>query len=269
MTKKDIRIAIHQKANSIVHSTSWSIPWIKYCKENNLDYEVVNCYDSDIIQKLRGFDILLWHFGNYSYQDMKFARSILYTAKNMGLKVFPDYNDSWHFDDKIAETYLLQSINAPIPKSWMFYSKDKVEDWLKKDPQFPVVAKLKSGSGSHNVKLIESADEMRRYSNKMFNKGLSPVPSFLYKATSNLKSSKSMKDIKARLKRLPEFIRTLSGAKEFANEKGYVYLQEFTPNDGFDLKIVAVGNKLSFIGRNIREGDFRASGGGVLILIEL
>ena len=40
----------------------------------------------------------------------------------MGLKVFPDFNTSWHFDDKIAETYLLQSISAPIPQSYIFYN---------------------------------------------------------------------------------------------------------------------------------------------------
>ena len=50
----------------------------------------------------------------------------------------------------------------------------------------------------------------------------------------------------------------------FSKEKGYVYFQEFIPNDGFDLKIVVIGDKLSFIGRKIRKDDFRASGGGDL-----
>jgi len=258
------RIAVHQDKNTKVHSTSWSNPWIEYLEKSNLKYEVINCFENGILEKLRSFNVLLWHFGNYIYKDMVFARSILYSAKQMGLKVFPNYNDAWHFDDKIAQMYILQSVNAPIPKSYVFYKNEDLYNWLRNFSEFPVVSKLKSGSGSHNVKLIKNRHELKKYANRMFSIGFSPAPSFKFKAISNLKSSKSKKDVISRLKRLPEFIRTLSGAREFPNEKGYVYLQEFIPSDGFDLKIVVVGDKLSYIGRNIRKGDFRASGGGDL-----
>jgi glutathione synthase/RimK-type ligase-like ATP-grasp enzyme len=50
----------------------------------------------------------------------------------------------------------------------------------------------------------------------------------------------------------------------FAKESGYVFFQEYIPNDGYDLKIVVIGDKLSYIGRKTRKGDFRASGGGDL-----
>jgi hypothetical protein len=98
----------------------------------------------------------------------------------------------------------------------------------------------------------------------MFNNGISSSPSLFYKAQSNIKTSKSIDTFIKRAKRIPEFLMTLAQSKHFPNEKGYVYLQKFIPNDGYDLKIVTVGNKLSFIGRNIRDGDFRASGGGDL-----
>src|SRR5690606_40375719 len=84
----------------------------------------------------------------------------------------------------------------------------------------------------------------------------------LHDAIPILKSSKSLKTFVNRAKRMPEFLNSLSNAKKFNIERGYVYLQEFVPNDGYDLKIVVIGDKLSFIGRNIREGEFRASGGG-------
>lgn len=51
----------------------------------------------------------------------------------------------------------------------------------------------------------------------------------------------------------------------FPNEKGYVYLQEFVPNDGFDMKVVVVGDKCSGLYRPIRSHDFRASGGGEVL----
>ena len=176
MSNGKLRIAIHENNTIFNHSTTWTNPWIQCCKELNIEFEVVDCYDYKIVEKLMSFDVLLWHFANYAYQDMKFARSILYTAKRMGLKVFPDFNDSWHFDDKLAETYLLQSINAPIPKSWMFYTSADFTKWISNEVKFPLVAKLISGSGSHNVKLINNINVAKRYAKKCLEKVFRQLP---------------------------------------------------------------------------------------------
>nr|WP_218917939.1 hypothetical protein [Draconibacterium orientale] len=47
-------------------------------------------------------------------------------------------------------------------------------------------------------------------------------------------------------------------------EKDYCSFQEFIPNAGYDLKIYVIGDKISFLARHTRKGDFRASGGGNL-----
>jgi glutathione synthase/RimK-type ligase-like ATP-grasp enzyme len=259
-----MKVAIHQNKKKFDHSTGWDKPWIKYCEENNIPYETVDCFQPDIINNLKEFDCLLWHFNNYSYSDMLFAQSILYSAKQMGLKVFPDFPDAWHFDNKIAETYVLQSVNAPIPQSYIFHLYDNVKQWVNGNGfEFPIVAKLKSGSGSHNVKLLQSKNELLSYAKRMFGRGFSPHPSIFYKAKSNYNSSKGNKDlIKSRIKRIPEFYRTYKNARKFPNEKEYAFFQEFIPNNGYDLKIVVVGDKLGFIARHTRKNDFRASGGG-------
>lgn len=258
-----MKVALLEDISIKLHSSNWFIPWKKYCIENNIEYFVINPYKYNVIKELEGFDVVLWHFSGYIYKDMLIAKDILFSAKKMGIQVFPDFDDCWHFDDKIAETYLMQSINAPIPNSLMFYALDDLKNEINKIT-FPIIAKLRNGSGSHNVKLIKDKKELLHYSNKMFSKGFSSSPSLIYKTSSNVKSSKSLKVFINRAKRIPEFLKTLASANEFPNEKGYVYLQEFIPNNGFDLKVVVVGDKLSFIGRNIREGDFRASGGGDL-----
>src|SRR5690606_16083154 len=256
-----MKIAILYDKNDKLHSTNWSIAWVNYCKENKLNYEIINPYKNGIITKLMGFDIILWHYSNYSFKDMLMAKNILFTLEDHGKKVFPSFKDAWHFDDKLAETYLLESVNAPIPKSYYYYDMQSLELDIK-NLSFPIIAKLRNGSGSHNVKMIKSEEELRLYGKKMFTSGLSSAPSLMYKASSNIKSSKSLKTFINRAKRIPEFLKSLSNAKKFNIERGYVYLQEFVPNDGYDLKIVVIGDKLSFIGRNIREGEFRASGGG-------
>lgn len=258
-----MKVALLRDTSKKLHSSFWFNTWENYCIDNQIEYSVINPFKKNIIDKLKNFDVVLWHFSGYFLKDILFARDILYSAKKMGLKVFPDFDDCWHFDDKIAETYLLQSVNAPIPTSLMYYSLDDLKDDIE-DIRMPIIAKLRNGSGSHNVKLIKDKKELLKYSYRMFSKGFSSSPSLIYKTTSNVKSSKSFKVLINRAKRIPEFLKILTSANEFPNEKGYVYLQEYIPNNGYDLKIVVVGDKLSFIGRNIRVGDFRASGGGDL-----
>ncbi|GHT33436.1 hypothetical protein AGMMS49574_19090 [Bacteroidia bacterium] len=219
-------IAIHQNKKKFDHSGSWENPWINYCETNQIPYKVVDCYHPDIINQLKEFDCLLWHFNNYSHSDMLFARSILNSAKQLGLKVFPDFNESWHFDDKVAGTYILQSINAPIPASKMFYLYDDVKEWIAQGITYPIVAKLRTGSGAHNVKLLKSKTEVLSYAKRMFGKGFSPHPSIFNKAKSNYDSSKGNKNLMlSRIKRIPEFYQTLKNAKRFPNEKDYVFFR--------------------------------------------
>lgn len=258
-----MKVAIHKDAKAVVHSTNWVTPWEEYCKENNLDYEIIDLLRCNVVRELKRFDILLWHFNQYNHAEMLEARSILFAAKKMGLKVFPDFDDSWHFDDKVAEMYILEALNAPIPASFVYYDKESVIKSIDSGLiKLPIVAKLRTGSGSHNVKLIKSERDLARYASKMFSGGYNPAPSLLYKATSNVRSSHNKQQFMSKLKRVPEFLRTLASAKHFPHEKDYVYLQQFIPNDGYDMKVVVVGDKCAFIVRPIRSHDFRASGGG-------
>lgn len=256
------KIAICKNEKIFSHEGSWTDRWIKICKENKISYEVFDPYQYDVIKNVKKYSILLWHIQNYVYCDILEANKLLNCIENKGILTFPNHNTRWHFDDKIAEMYLFQMLEAPIPKSWVFYVKEDCIEWLKKEANYPLVAKLRCGSGANNVKLLRTSQEAIKYANKMFGKGLNPAPSFMYKAYSKAQSSKNIKTILNRIKKIPQFLHTLSRAKKFPNEKGYCYFQEYIENEGYDLKIVVVGDKLSFIARNIRKGDWRASGGG-------
>lgn len=257
-----LKVAICKNDKIFKHSESWTNVWAEYCKNNQIHYELIDGYRYDIIEKLKEFDILLWHPQNYVLVDMMEARSILNAAVKMGLEVFPDFNTAWHFDDKIAETYLLQTVNAPLPKSWVFYIEDACIEWLLNEARYPIIAKLRCGSGSNNVKMLETKSEAVRYTKRMFGRGYKAAPSLLYKAKSKAQSSHNWATVKSRIKRIPEFLHTLSRANKFPKERGYVYFQEFIPNDGYDLKVVVIGDKVSGFARNTRKGEFRASGGG-------
>lgn len=258
-----MKVAIGKSSTRMEHTTGWAKPWEEYCKEQNIDYEFVDPLKGDVIEKLKGFDVFVWLFSNYNHQEMLEARNILYAAKRMGLKIFPDFNEAWHVDDKVAEMYALKSIQAPIPKSFVYYDIESLEDDIDNgNITFPIVAKLRTGSGSHNVKLIKNKSGLLNYARRMFGRGFNPAPSLFYKTSSNIRSSHNKQQFLAKLKRAPEFLRTLSSARRFPNEKDYVYLQEFIPNDGYDMKVCVVGDKCSYFVRPVRSHDFRASGGG-------
>ena len=255
-------IAICQNKKVFDHSTSWTPKFIEYCKKNEIPFEVLDCYRSDVINKLPNYSALLWNYSNFVISDILEARNIIQVACNMGLMTFPDPSMGWHFDDKIAEMYALESVEASIPQSWVFYVEEECLEWLKHEASFPLVAKLRCGSGSNNVKLLHNVDEATRYAKRMFSRGFNPTPSLAYKAYSKLQSSKDLSMILARIRKIPEFLNTRAHARMMPMEKGYCYFQEFIPNDGYDLKVVVIGDKITFCARNVRKNDFRASGGG-------
>lgn len=246
------------------HSSSWGKVWIDYCQEHELNHELVDWRSYKAFDQLAKYDIVVWHYSHYSHDEMLFAPSILSALKASGCRVFPDLNDSSHFDDKVAQAYLLQSLGIDAPINYPLHSQSALDDWIEQVGEFPVVAKLRTGSGSSNVMLLSDEKELRKYASKMFNGGINSSPSTLFKLSSNLKSTRSIEEFKNRLKRVPEFLFSRKRAKELDKEKGYVYLQQFVDGVDYDLKIAVVGNRLSFVARGTRPGEFRASGGGTL-----
>jgi glutathione synthase/RimK-type ligase-like ATP-grasp enzyme len=261
---RDIKVAIIKNDFHDKHGAPWSHDWIKVCLDEDITFDLVEWRVQDVVNKLKFYDIVLWHFSHYSYSEMSFARSILSALKYSGVLTFPAYDDYWHFDDKVSQVYLLNSLGSATPSNWIFYSLKGVNNWLLEAPQFPIVAKLKTGSGSNNVRLFKNTNQVKSFAQKMFSSGINTSPSPIFKIRSNLQSSRSWGDVVSRLKKSPSFFFSLTSARQLNREKSYVYLQEFIPGAKFDIKVAVVGEKLSFIGRKVRIGDFRASGGGDL-----
>ena len=246
------------------HSTCWSLEWEKLCVKLGLEHEVRDFYNTLALRNLNEGDILLWHIQHFSPTDMTFARSILEIARGIGVKTFPSYEESWHFDDKVAQLLLLKAHSFDIPDHVFFIDKHAAKSWLK-TAKFPVIAKLKSGSGSNNVKLIGSEKRGNEYIEQMFGAGVTSGQKLVWKSASNLRSVSSLSDLFRKLKRLPDFLASYRSSKHLPRERDYVSFQEFIPNNGFDLKVYIVGDKSLIVRRPNRKNDFRASGGGAVI----
>jgi len=161
-----MKIAIHHNPGS------FSDRWIEYCKENNIPYKIVNAYDTDIIQQVDDCTAFMWHHTQCDYRDKLFAKQLIYSLEAKGLKVFPDFHTTWHFDDKVGQKYLLEAISAPFVPSYIFYNKKEAMEWVNQTT-FPKVFKLRGGAGSANVQLVPTKKEAIRLVNKAFGKGFS------------------------------------------------------------------------------------------------
>lgn len=251
-----MKIAIHHRSGSFSES------WIEYCNKNDIEYKIVNAYANDIIKQIEDCDIFLWHHSNYDYRDAIFAKQLLYSIKNKGLKVFPDFNTNWHFDDKVAQKYLLESINAPLVPSYVFYTKEEAMAWVR-SIKLPIVFKLRGGSGSSNVKLVKTKKEAIKLINQAFGSGFSQFDrlNHLKFRWSNYKAG--TENISAIPKGLIRSVIGSSYSDMYSKEKGYIYFQKFIPNNNYDTRVVVInGEVIAAERRFVREGDFRASGSG-------
>jgi glutathione synthase/RimK-type ligase-like ATP-grasp enzyme len=179
----------------------------------------------------------------------------------MGIKVFPNYDTVWHFDDKVAQKYLLESIGAPIVPTTILYDKSEALRWTRK-VVYPKVFKLRSGSGSKNVYLVRDRNAAERLVKIAFGKGFSVI-NMRYLLKERFRKYKIGKE--SRLGVLKGIARLFLGTtylKMSPKEIGYLYMQDFIPGNRFDQRVIVIGEYAFAIKRMVRENDFRASGSG-------
>ena len=252
-------IAIHHREGS------FSDKWIEYCKINNIEYKLVNCYSTDIMKELSECRALMWHWIQNDYKALLFARQLISSLEKIGIKVFPNTNTCWHFDDKLGQKYLLEAINAPLIKSHVFYDLDSAILWINEN-KFPKVFKLRGGAGSENVELLHNKKEAIKYAKKAFSTGfgvnrLSPLKDKIW----YFKRDKTFKSFVNISKGIGRVLVPNKLKNNLPIEKNYFYIQDFIPNNDSDIRIITIGKRAFAIKRMVRDGDFRASGSGDII----
>jgi len=253
-----MKIGIHPDKDS------FSVRWIAYCKENNISYKEVDCYQSDIIQQLSDCDALMWHFSHKGSRESKFAKQLLYSVQASGKGVFPDVNTVWHFDDKVGQKYLLEAIDAPLTGTHVFYSKKEALEWAGRT-SYPKVFKLRTGSGSSSVQLVRSGTRARHLIRKAFGRGFRQHEPWSDLKERIRKYSLGMTSLWDVIKGVIRIFYTTRYARVTGREKGYVYFQDFVPDNNYDIRIIVIGDKAFAIKRMVRKGDFRASGSGAVL----
>jgi len=249
-------LGIHRKPGS------FSDRWIEYCLQNKIPYKIIDCYASDVIVQCADVQAVLWHWYHTSSIDKKFARSIIASLEKMGIIVFPSIATCWHYDDKVAQKYLLEAIGAPVIPTFVFYNIADAKQWAK-NAEYPLVFKLRAGAGSSNVHLIRNWSVARKHIVLSFSKGWSAIPSIFNDLENRMRIKKMHRELARALWRFPRALYGRISYRLQEREIGYCYFQDFLPNNSFDTRVVVIGNRAFAARRHNRPRDFRASGGGM------
>lgn len=253
-----MKIAIHHRPGS------FSDRWIPYCTEKSIDHKIVNCYDSNIMLQLKDCDALMWHFSHADYKDVLFAKQLLYSVAQSGKKTFPDYKTCWHFDDKVGQKYLFEINEAHLVPSYVFYAREEANRWID-TILFPKVFKLRNGSASQNVKLVNSSNHARKLVKQAFGRGFAQFDRLGNLKEALRKYKEGKKPFMGILKAMGRLFISTTFAKMHSKERGYIYFQDFIPNNYFDIRVIVIAGKAFAAKRMVRENDFRASGSGNIL----
>jgi glutathione synthase/RimK-type ligase-like ATP-grasp enzyme len=252
-----MKIGIHHREGS------YSPGWIRYCEQKGIEYKVVNCYDNDIIEQLADCDALMWHHSHEGARDVQMARQLLYALEGAGKVVYPDFSSGWHFDDKVAQKYLLESIHAPFVPTHVFYTRKDALEWAHRT-SYPKVFKLRGGSSSDHVKLVRTKRKAIHLIHKAFGRGFKryrPIGSLNERWRLFRIGRTSFMDV---LKGWIRLIRPTHFSRMLGRDRGYAYFQDFIPGNTHDIRINYVNNRCFAARRGVRPGDFRASGSFIL-----
>lgn len=253
-------IAIHPRKGS------FSDKWIEYCETNKIEYKIVDCYKSNIIDQMKDCKALMWHWHHSDHKAILFARQLTHSLELMNKQVFPNINTVWHFDDKVGQKYLFEAIEAPFINSYVFYDKKEALDWIE-STTFPKIFKLRRGAGADSVSMIKNKSHASKIINKAFSEGFKSKNRihFLKERIWHFKRDKTLKSFLNISRGIARLFIASTIEKNIPKERNYVYFQDFIPNNDSDIRIIVIGNRAFAIKRMVRKGDFKASGSGNIV----
>lgn len=266
-----IVIGIHpdQQQKAQYTDKSYTPRWVEFLAKRDVEVRILNLLAPDALEQARQCDGIMWLWTHHPSEKQS-ARIILSTIENyLRIPVFPDEKTSWHYDEKVAQFYLLRALNTPIIKSWVFWDQMKAVEWSRQ-AKYPIVFKMSSGAGSANVLKVENVDQAQVLIGRMFQTGFFPHTINEHVPSINLK--KGVREFISILRRVKYALKyifqiqypPLISKTWWKPEFGYVYFQEFVPDNAYDTRVTVIGNRAFAFRRFNRPNDFRASGSGRL-----
>jgi len=225
----DWKVSVKKPRVGIVQDYDQYPKWTKYrrfLENNSFDYDIYPIHCHDWIEQAKRFDIIVGLPSNSIYDlcECRCKYEILETY--MGKICYPSSAHTRLYEDKSLEAYISKVTSIPFANTYISNDKDDALTLIK-NLKFPVVSKIIPSSGSVGVEMVRNVKQARRIVNHAF----------------------SMSGRKTHL--------------SYYQQKDFIYYQEFIPNDGYDHRVVVVGDWVFGFDRKVLPHDFRASGMGI------
>jgi glutathione synthase/RimK-type ligase-like ATP-grasp enzyme len=224
---------------------------IDSCSNHNFEvaYNLVDINSQDWINIVDDYDIVIWKPYNMGTESSSyFKEKIYFIEKYLNKIVVPNFSTIWHFESKVAQSYIFDKLSINTPKTTASF--DFCDSMLQLNKyEFPLVFKKSFGASSNNVRLIKNKKKAESVLKRIF-------CSQLYRNNAKIKGKW--------LARFSfSFIRYLLDTRIFGINQRVAYWQQFVPGNSKDLRITVIGDKYAFgFWRMNRPNDFRASGSG-------
>ncbi len=200
--------------------------WTKYrrfLEHNGFEYGIYNLHAHDWLEKVQGYDVIIGMPSSEFWHLEETRRKYRFIQAHFGKTTYPSPEHAALYEDKELEACLAEICGMPFAKTYVSHDRNDAH-CLVDTLTYPVVSKTFPASGSIGVELVRNRQAAHRLVEQAF-------------------SSTGRKSHMVALR-----------------QKNYIYLQEYIPSDGYDLRVIVVGNRLFGNYRKAPEGDFRASG---------
>ncbi|EDP71463.1 hypothetical protein FBALC1_03227 [Flavobacteriales bacterium ALC-1] len=148
--------------------------YIKACKEMKISYKVIDLFSHKWLESIEesnlDFIVVRPSVQYTPWKDMVDNRVRLLESLN-SIKIFPNTESLWIWESKLRTIEWLKINKIPHPKTEIFYDFNELKRFSN-NCSFPLVYKSSIGSGSSGVKLIYNKSQLRKISNRVFNRGI-------------------------------------------------------------------------------------------------
>ncbi len=150
------------------------VPYVAACREMKVAYEIIDIAGEDWLDNVKNSNcdaFLVMPSVQLSQWKTLFDERLRILIQDLGITVFPGYNELWLYESKRRMAYWLEANGIPHAKTHVFYRRDDAFAFSG-HCTFPVVAKTNLGARASGVKIIRKASELRAYIKKAFGKGI-------------------------------------------------------------------------------------------------
>ncbi len=214
----------------LVRDTFVPPSWTKYqhfCRTNGFSFGFLRLHDHDWLEQARPFDMVIGHPSSSPSRLEEIWRKTYILERWLGIHCYPSTADLAIYEDKHVQHDSLRLLGLPVIPTWISYDRaDALR--LAAKLQYPVVSKLITAAGSRGVELLKN----QAAAEKVIAQAFSARGRYWY--------------------------------WPYLRQKDYVLFQRFIPTDGYDVRVICLGDMMFGYYRKSRPGDFRASGSGLV-----